>query len=213
MSDIVKGHKDHTQQSIFHHGIIKLIINTVLQKKGRTWEHFMFGSCIHTQQEGQPKKRQMNKQHCLVKRLKREIVEELVKDSIQEEDSVHKFEDSVYEDNREALNENQEQFSENIEESHRVDIKQEVGRSSLEQNQSFTHIQEDIMEFLVPNKLKANNLQSSNEKSKEESFTAGLKCEMVQLSAVKYQGKSLVVLRGAEARWRPKKREKNKLRR
>ena len=84
MSDRVKRHKDHTQQSIFHHGLIKLIVNTVLQKKGRTWEHFMFWSGIHTHQEGQPKKRQMNKQHCLVKRLKREIVEELAKDSIQE---------------------------------------------------------------------------------------------------------------------------------
>ena len=55
----------------------------------------MFWLGIHTQQEGQPKKRQMNKQHYLVKRLKREIVEELVKDSIQEEVSVQKFEDSM----------------------------------------------------------------------------------------------------------------------
>ena len=57
MSDRVKGHKDHTQQSIFHHVLIKLIVDTVLQKKGRTWEHFVFWSGIHTQQEGQPKKR------------------------------------------------------------------------------------------------------------------------------------------------------------
>ena len=115
MSDRVKGNKDHTQQSIFHHGLIKLIVNTNLQKKGRTWEHVVFWLGIHNQQEGQPKKRQMNKQHCLVKRLKREIVEDLVKDSIQEEVLVQKFEDSVYEESREAINENQEQFSENIE--------------------------------------------------------------------------------------------------
>ena len=83
----------------------------------------MFWSSIHTQQEGQPKKREMNKQHCLVKRLKREIAEELVKDSIQEEGSVNKFEDSVYEERKGALNENQEQFSENLEESHRADTK------------------------------------------------------------------------------------------
>ena len=57
----------------------------------------------------------MNKQHCLAKRLKREIVEELVKDSNQEEDSVQNFEESVYEESREALNENQEHFSDNIE--------------------------------------------------------------------------------------------------
>ena len=67
----------------------------------------------------------MNKQHCLVKRLKREIVDELVKYSIQEEGSVHKFEESIYEEIKGALNENQEQLLENIEESHRVDIKHE----------------------------------------------------------------------------------------
>ena len=106
MSDRVKGHKYHIQQYIFHHGLKKLIINTVIQKKGRTWEHFVFWLGIHTQQEGQPKKMQINKQHCLVKRLKREIVEELVKDNIQEEVSVQKFEDSVYEERREELNEN-----------------------------------------------------------------------------------------------------------
>ena len=35
---------------------------------------------------------------------------------------------------------------------------------------------------------------------------------MVQLSTVKYQGKSLVMIRGAETRWRPKTRAKYKLR-
>ena len=97
---------------------------------------------------------------------KREITDELVKDSIQEEGSVQKFEESVYEEIIGPLNENQDQFLENIEEIHKVDIKQEEGRSSLEQNQSFTGIQEDIMEFLVTDKLKADNPQSSNEKSK-----------------------------------------------
>ena len=40
----------------------------------------------------------------------------------------------------------------------------------------------------------------------------GFKGEAVQLSAVKYQGKSFVMLGGAEMSWRPKKRAKNKLR-
>ena len=74
----------------------------------------------------------MNKQHCLVKRLKREIVDELVKDSIWEEGLVHKFEEFVYEEIKWALDENKEHFSENIEEIHRVDMKHEEGRSSLE---------------------------------------------------------------------------------
>ena len=72
----------------------------------------------------------MNKQHCLAKRLKREIVEDMVKGSIQEEYSIQKF-DSMYEESRGTINENQEQFSENIEESHRVDTNQEEGKNSL----------------------------------------------------------------------------------
>ena len=51
--------------------------------------------------------------------------------------------------------------------------------------------------------MKADNPQSSGEKSKEELFATGLKSEMVQLSAIRYQGKSLVMLWGAEKRWRP----------
>ena len=68
------------------------------------------------------------------------------------------------------------------------------------------------MKFPVTDNLKADNPQSSDEKSKEESLAAGLKCEMVQLSAVKYQGKSLVMLGGEKMRWRSKTRAKIKLR-
>ena len=68
------------------------------------------------------------------------------------------------------------------------------------------------MEFPVTDRLKADNPQSSNEKYKEESFAAGLKCDIVKLSSVEYQGKSFVMLGGAEMRWRPKTRVKNKLR-
>ena len=45
------------------------------------------------------------------------------------------------------------------------------------------------MEFPVTDYLQADNPQSSSEKSKEELFAAGLKCEMVQFSAIRYQGK------------------------
>ena len=38
ISNRVKGHIDHSSQSIFHHGLIKLIISTVLQAEGKTWD-------------------------------------------------------------------------------------------------------------------------------------------------------------------------------
>ena len=125
-----------------------------------------------------------------MKRLKREIIDEMVKDNIQEECPVLKFEESVGEEIKGALNENQVQISENIEETLIVDINQEEGKITLEQNQVSTSIQEEIMDFSVPEKMKVDNVQSSNEKSNEELVMAGFKGEVVQLSTVKYQGKS-----------------------
>ena len=71
MSNRIKGHSDHTQQSVFHHGLIKLIVCTVLQNKRKTWDYFLLWSGFHNEKEDQPKKRQMNKQYSLVKRLKK----------------------------------------------------------------------------------------------------------------------------------------------
>ena len=42
MSSRVKEHPDHTKQSVFHHGLIKLVISIVLRKKEKTWEYFLF---------------------------------------------------------------------------------------------------------------------------------------------------------------------------
>ena len=101
-----------------------------------------------------------------------------MKYSIQEEDSIQKFEESVHEESRGTINENQEQFSENVEESHIVDTKQEEGKISLEGNKNITDVKESILEFPVTDNLKADNPQSSDKKYKEESFAAGLRCEM-----------------------------------
>ena len=51
MSSRVKGHHDHTSQSIFHHGLIKLIISTALQREGKTWDFFLFWSGFQIKQE------------------------------------------------------------------------------------------------------------------------------------------------------------------
>ena len=48
----------------------------------------------------------MSKKHCLVKRLKRETIDEIVKDNIQEEYPVPKLEESVDEQIIGAHNEN-----------------------------------------------------------------------------------------------------------
>ena len=52
MSCRIKEHQNHTRQSIFHHRLIKLIINNVLQREGKTWEYFLFWSGFQNSQEG-----------------------------------------------------------------------------------------------------------------------------------------------------------------
>ena len=42
MSSRGKGYRDHTSQSIFHHGLVKLIISTALQKGREDMELFSF---------------------------------------------------------------------------------------------------------------------------------------------------------------------------
>ena len=53
MSSRVREHQDHTKQSIFHHGLIKFIISTVLQKKGKNWDYFLFQSGFQSEKEDQ----------------------------------------------------------------------------------------------------------------------------------------------------------------
>ena len=48
MSRRVKEHQDHTKQSVFHDGLIKLVISTVLQKREKTWEYFLFWSSFQS---------------------------------------------------------------------------------------------------------------------------------------------------------------------
>ena len=69
MSSRTKEHHDHTAQSIFHHGLIKLIISTVLQTEGKTWDYFLFWSGFQINQEGQPTKKHVYKGQTLIRKL------------------------------------------------------------------------------------------------------------------------------------------------
>ena len=92
MSSRVKDHQNHTQQSIFHHGLIKLIIITVLQKKGKTWDYFLFWSRFQSEKEDQSKKRHVNKAQNLFKKLKKEVIVEAEEDSVQERSMIQRVE-------------------------------------------------------------------------------------------------------------------------
>ena len=91
MSNRIKGHSDHTNQSLFHHGLIKLIICTVLQKENRSWDHFICWLGFTIEQGDHVKKGLPNKQSIFVKKFKRDVIEDLVWNSIQEASSCQRF--------------------------------------------------------------------------------------------------------------------------
>ena len=74
MSCRVREHQDHTKHSVFHHGLIKLIISTVLQKREKTSEHFLFWSGFKTEQEEQSQKRQIDKGQTLIRKLRKKVI-------------------------------------------------------------------------------------------------------------------------------------------
>ena len=76
MSSRVKEHQDHTIQSIFHHGLIKLIIRTALQREGETWDSFLFWSGFQIKQEDQPTKKHVDKGQTLVRKLGKKVKSE-----------------------------------------------------------------------------------------------------------------------------------------
>ena len=76
MSSRIKEHHHHTAQSIFHHGLIKLIINTALQKEGKTWDYFLFWSGFQIKQEEQPTKKHVDKGQTLVRKLGQKVKSE-----------------------------------------------------------------------------------------------------------------------------------------
>ena len=58
---------------MFHHALIKLVISTVLHKREKTWDYFLFWSGFQTEKEEQSQKRQLNKGQNLVKKLKKRV--------------------------------------------------------------------------------------------------------------------------------------------
>ena len=73
MSSRIKGHEDHTSQSIFHHGLIKLIISIVLESEGKTWDFFLFWSSFQIKQEDQQPKKQADKGKVLMRKLGQKV--------------------------------------------------------------------------------------------------------------------------------------------
>ena len=54
----------------------------MLQKKGKTWDYFLLWSGFQSEKEDQLKRRQVNKSHNLVKKLKREVIVEVDEETV-----------------------------------------------------------------------------------------------------------------------------------
>ena len=52
----VHSHQEHTVRSLFHQGLIKLLIVFHLKKKGKTWEEFLFESGFDAEKQKGEKK-------------------------------------------------------------------------------------------------------------------------------------------------------------
>ena len=114
MSNRIKGQSDHTNQSLFHHGLVKLIIRIVLQKENRSWDHFLFWSGFTIEQGDHVKKSLPNKQSVFVKRFKRDVIEDLVQDNLQKAISCQRIRNPGNEDQGKALENEQENNLEDV---------------------------------------------------------------------------------------------------
>ena len=72
-------------------------------------------------------------------------------------------------------------------------MKQEEERKSVEHDQDFTDIQENIAEVFVPAKLEAENIQIPSKKLKGKSMVV-LKYEAMEISSIKFRGKSSAMI-------------------
>ena len=144
MSNRIKGHSDHTNQSLFHHGLIKLIICTVLQKGNRSWDHFLFWSGFTIEQGDHVKKRLLNKKYGFVKRFKGDVIEYLVQDNLQKAISCQIFRNLGNEDPEKALENEQEITLEDVIMEKIVNLNHEEDVSSVEQKKSAIGAQENL---------------------------------------------------------------------
>ena len=170
MSSRVREHRDHTKQYIFHHGLIKFIISTVLQKKGKTWDYFLFWSGFQSEKEDQSKSRQMNKSHSLVKKLKKEVIIEAVEETTQMESSAQKLEEPVGGQQKKIDEDNQLKISKDLEEVPATVLKKQEEKESVKIDQDINDVQENMADVSILSKMESEDIQVLNEKTKGKSM-------------------------------------------
>ena len=111
----------------------------------------------------------MNKIHIMVKILKKEVIIESVENNVEEESTAQKHKQPECGEQREIDEDNQIEVSKNLEEVQAASLKQEEEKKSVEHDQEFTDIQENITDVFVPAKLEDENIQIPSKKFKGKS--------------------------------------------
>ena len=114
----------------------------LLQWKNRSWDHFLFWLGFITKQEDQEKKSLMNNKFGFVKRFKKELIDDLMKDNVQENSLGQEFKEPMDEDGRKILDGDQEIFLEIHRREKIVVSNNEEDMGPIEQKQSSTCIQQ-----------------------------------------------------------------------
>ena len=138
--------------------------------KNKTWDYLLFWLGFPNEQEDQVKKILMNKQFGFVKRFKKELVDDLVQDNVQENSPGQAFKELVDEVEREVLDDNQEQVLENDKRQQRSISNHEEELGLIKQKQGSICVQESTTKVLVVAELKGVNLQVSNVKFRKKSL-------------------------------------------
>ena len=108
----------------------------------------------------------MNKSHSLVKKLKKEVIIEVVEKTTQVESSIQKLEEPVAGGKNNIDEDNQLEISEDVEEVHVAVLEQKEENKLVELDQNVNDIQEDMADVSVPTKIEVENIQNLSTKTK-----------------------------------------------
>ena len=164
ISSRVKEHQDHTKQSVFNHGLIKLVISTVLRKKEKTWDYFLFWSGFQIEKEDQAQKIQLNKVHNVVKKLKKRATINIKEDNVQEK-SMTQGDENVEVEQQTNIEENEMAKEEvkdvdPVEDTLHVELNQGVKENVKEQEQVPVTLQSEDEEKSLSDEARVHTKQN-----------------------------------------------------
>ena len=233
MSSRIKEHQDHTRQSIFHHGLIKLIIKRVLQKEGKTWEYFIFWSGFQNSQEGQSTRKQADKGQTLIKKLRQKIkvenedcvkLEEVAKPAKEDCESKQHLNDNkdLQSINKETQPVQDDAPAETFVDENIVLAEKVLGDeedTKVQKQSPITILSEDETYLFEEDKIPVigetkvgTKKEFQNSQEDRVAVPTKKKLKVMEFSIFIHQGKNLKMVGELDPGWRPKTRPRNKLR-